>query len=230
MALFWTAFSDGLREFTLGFLPPRLRRQGADVLDDMSLRLGGYVRGVIINMFVIGILAGLADWLLGLKFPLLLGVFAGLTELIPLVGPFIGAAPAVLLGFIVSPTRGFIVALVYLLIQEFEGHTLVPLVMNRVVKLRPLTILVALSVGTLLQGLLGALLAVPFAAVVQVFVVRVLTPWIRGATGGAHHDTTPEEAQAKRRHRHRVSVPDDQPEAELEPVESHSDTEVGMRR
>ncbi len=230
MALFWTAFSDGLREFALGFLPPRLRHQGAEVLDDMSQRLGGYVRGVIINMFVIGILAGLADWLLGLKFALLLGVFAGLNELIPLVGPFIGAAPAVLLGFIVSPTKGIIVALVYLLIQEFEGHTLVPLVMNRVVKLRPLTILVALSIGALLQGLIGALLAVPFAAVVQVFVVRVLTPWIRNATGGAHHDTTPEEAHAYRRRHRRAPAIATQPESEPEAVESHSDSEVGMRR
>src|ERR1051326_3896456 len=138
MALFWTAYSDGLREFALSFLPPRLRRTGAEVLDDMSQRLGGYVRGIIINMFVIGILSGIADWLLGLPFPLLLGVFAGLTEFIPLVGPFIGAAPAFLLGLVISPTKGVFVGLIYLLIQQFEGHTLVPLVMNRVVKLRPL--------------------------------------------------------------------------------------------
>ncbi len=227
MALFWTAYSDGLREFTLSLFPPHLRRTGAEVLDEMSLRLGGYVRGVIINMFVVGILAGVADWLLGLKFALLLGVFAGLTELIPLVGPFLGAAPAVLLGFVASPTKGVIVALVYLLIQQIEGHTLVPLVMNRVVKLRPLTVIVALAIGTLLFSLEGALLAVPFAAVAQVFIVRVLAPWIRSATGGDHHNTTPEEAHAR---------PSGPPAAETpapeEPLlaESRDDTEVGTRR
>jgi predicted PurR-regulated permease PerM len=199
MALFWIAYSDGLREFFLGFFPPHFRRTGAEVLDEMSFRLGGYVRGIIINMFVIGTLSGVAVWLLGLNYALLLGVFAGLTEAIPLVGPFIGAAPAVLLGFTISPTKGIIVALVYLAIQEFEGHTLVPLVMNRVVRLRPLTILIALTIGTLLQGLLGALLAVPFAAVVQVFIVRVLTPWIRRTTGGDVHDTTTEEATTQAR-------------------------------
>jgi predicted PurR-regulated permease PerM len=226
MALFWTAYSDGLREFFLGLFPPHLRRTGAEVLDDMSLRLGGYVRGVVINMFVIGILAGVADWLLGLKFPLLLGVFAGLTEFIPLVGPFIGASPAVLLGFVASPTKGIIVALVYLLIQEFEGHTLVPLVMNRAVRLRPLTILVALAIGTLLFGLEGALLAVPFAALVQVFVVRVLAPWIRSATGGDHHDTTHEEARALP-----PIPPEDeaQPQEELPSIESCDDVEVGIQ-
>ncbi len=221
MALFWTAYSDGLREFFLSFFPPRLRRTGAEVLDEMSLRLGGYVRGVVINMFVIGLLAGIADWLLGLRFPLLLGVFAGLTEFIPLVGPYIGATPAVLLGLIVSPTKGVIVAVVYLLIQQFEGQTLVPLVMNRVVKLRPLTIIVALAVGTLLFNLEGALLAVPFAAVTQVFIVRVLAPWIRSATGGDHHHTTPEEARA---------LPPRPPDAEPLPAKSHDDSEVGTRR
>jgi predicted PurR-regulated permease PerM len=227
MALFWTAYSDGLREFTLSFFPPRLRRQGAQVLDEMSLRLGGYVHGVVINMFVIGVLSGIADWLLGLPFPLLLGVFAGLTEFIPLVGPFIGAAPAVLLGLVISPTKGLIVALVYLLIQQFEGHTLVPLVMNRVVKLRPLTILVALAVGTLLFGLEGALLAVPFAAVAQVFIVRVLAPWIRNTTGGDHHDTTQEEARPRAPNAPEAKT---RPLEELHPAENHNDTEVGTRK
>ncbi|HEY7122942.1 MAG TPA: AI-2E family transporter [Ktedonobacterales bacterium] len=237
MALFWIAYSDGLREFFLGFFPPHFRRTGAEVLDEMSIRLGGYVRGVIINMFVIGILAGVAVWLLGLNYALLLGVFAGLTEAIPLVGPFIGAAPAVLLGFTISPSKGIIVALVYLAIQEFEGHTLVPLVMNRIVRLRPLTILVALTIGTLLQGLLGALLAVPFAAVVQVFIVRVLTPWIRRTTGGDVHDTTIEEATAQARE---DFTPEEQEESaphpgehlanELQASESKESDGVGTRR
>ncbi len=237
MALFWIAYSDGLREFFLGFFPPHFRRTGAEVLDEMSIRLGGYVRGVIINMFVIGILAGVADWLLGLNYALLLGVFAGLTEAIPLVGPFIGAAPAVLLGFTISPTKGIIVALVYLAIQEFEGHTLVPLVMNRIVRLRPLTILVALTIGTLLQGLLGALLAVPFAAVVQVFIVRVLTPWIRRTTGGDVHDTTIEEATAQGREEvaqedqhKRITHPGDKPTNGHHLGERKESDEVSTRR
>jgi len=227
MALFWIAYTDGLREYVLSFFPPHLRRAGADVLDDMSLRLGGYVRGILVDMFVIGTLAGMADWLLGLRFALLLGVFAGLTEFIPLVGPLIGATPAVVLGFISSPTKGIVVALVYLIIQEFEGHTLVPLVMNRVVRLRPLTIIVALTIGAFLQGLEGALLAVPFAAVAQVFIVRVLTPWIRHATGGDHHNTTPEEARSRPRGARAV---EEEPEAKQQLAGRRSDAEVGTRR
>ncbi len=239
MALFWMAYTDGLREFVLSLFPPHLRPTGARVLNEMSIRLGGYVRGIIINMFVIGILSGVADWLLGLPYALLLGVFAGLTEAIPLVGPFIGAAPAVIIAFTISPVRGLLVAGVYVLIQEFEGHTLVPLVMNRVVRLRPLTILVALSIGTLLKGLEGALLAVPFAAVVQVLIIYVLAPWIRSATGGSAHRTTEEEARppTQSRQENEALLRADVHDAEQSAVEhkqadeaERRDGEVGSRR
>ncbi|HEY7358932.1 MAG TPA: AI-2E family transporter [Ktedonobacterales bacterium] len=194
MALFWVAFTDGFRAFFLGCFPPRLRSTGAQVLDEMGSRLGGYVRGVLINMLVVGVLSGIAVWLLGLPFALLLAVFAGLTEAIPLVGPWIGAVPAVLLGFSISPTTGFLVILAYLFIQQLENHTLVPLVMNRVVKLNPLTTLVAVTIGALLQGLLGVLLAVPLAAVIQVLVARVLVPWIRRTTDSATREVAEPEA------------------------------------
>jgi predicted PurR-regulated permease PerM len=239
MALFWTAYTDGLREFFLSFFPPHMRPTGARVLNEMSVRLGGYVRGVVINMFVIGALAGLADWLLGLPFALLLGVFAGLTEFIPLIGPFAGAAPAVIIGFTMSPAKGLLVAGVYIIIQEFEGHTLVPLVMNRAVKLRPLTILIALSIGTLMKGLEGALLAVPFAAVVQVLIVYVLAPWIRSATGGSAHHTTEEEARppAQSQQDNEALLRADLYDAEQRAVERKQaeeaerlDSEVGSRR
>lgn len=194
MALFWVAFTDGLRPFFLGCFPARLRGGGAQILDEMGSRLGGYVRGVFINMVVVGVLSGIAVWLLGLPFALLLAVFAGLTEAIPLVGPWIGAVPAVLLGFSISPITGLLVILAFLLIQQVENHTLVPLVMNRVVNLSPLTTLVAVTIGALLQGLLGVLLAVPLAAVIQVFVVRVLVPWIRRTTDDDTQEMAEQEA------------------------------------
>lgn len=113
--------------------------------------------------------------------------------MVPLVEPWIGAVPAVLLGFSISPTTRFLVILAYLLIQQVENHTLVPLVMNRVVKLNPLPTLVAVTIGAWLHGLLGVLLAVPLAAVVQVFVVRVLVPSIRRTTDDADQEITEQE-------------------------------------
>jgi len=141
------------------------------------------LRGVVINMVVIGVMAGIAVTLLGLPSPVLLGIFAGILEAIPIFGPFIGAAPAVLLGFTVGPLYALLVAGVFLVIQQVESNTLVPVVMNRVVALPPLAVVLALLVGGALQGVAGALLAVPVAAALQVLIVRVVVPTIHRVQG-----------------------------------------------
>jgi len=138
---------------------------------------------VAINMVVIGLLSGGGVLLLGLPYPFLLAVLAGLTEAIPLIGPFIGGAPAVLIALATDgPLKAGEVAVLYLVIQQIEGTTLVPLVMNRVVQLNPLTVTVAILLGSALLGVVGALLAVPAAAVIQVLVLRVLAPAARRAS------------------------------------------------
>jgi predicted PurR-regulated permease PerM len=183
LAFLWLTTSDRLKRFVVDLVPPRRQEFAADVIADMGTRIGGYLRGVVINMVVIGVLAGIAVTVLGLPSPVLLGIFAGVMEAIPIFGPFLGAAPAVLLGFTVSPLYPLLVAGVFLVIQQVESNTLVPVVMNRVVALPPLTVVLALLVGGTLQGVAGALLAVPMAAALQVLVVRVVVPWIHIAQG-----------------------------------------------
>jgi predicted PurR-regulated permease PerM len=134
-------------------------------------------------MLAVGVATGIACALLGLPSPLLLGIFAGVTAAVPLVGPFLGVIPAVLLGFTVSPTFPILVLVVLLVIQLADGNTIVPLVMNRVLSLPALAVVVALLVGGALAGMVGALLAVPVAAALQVLVVRVMVPLIHAAQG-----------------------------------------------
>jgi predicted PurR-regulated permease PerM len=183
LAFLWLTTSDRLKGFVVDLVPPARQPLAADVIADMGTRIGGYLRGVVINMVVIGILAGIAVAVLGLPSPVLLGIFAGVMEAIPIFGPFLGAAPAVLLGFTVSPAYPLLVAAVFLVIQQIESNTLVPVVMNRVVALPPLTVVLALLVGGTLQGVAGALLAVPMAAAIQVLVLRVIVPYIHRAQG-----------------------------------------------
>jgi predicted PurR-regulated permease PerM len=130
-------------------------------------------------MVVIGLLSGVAATLLGLPAPVLLGVLAGVTEMIPIAGPIIGAVPAILLGFTISPVYPLIVALVYLAIQQIEAHTLVPLVMRQSVGLPPLAVVLALATGGALAGIGGALAAVPIAFAIQVVLLRLIAPAIR---------------------------------------------------
>jgi predicted PurR-regulated permease PerM len=183
LAFLWLTTSDRLKAFAVDLVPPARQPLAADVIGEMGRRSGGYVRGVVINMLVIGVLAGGAVTALGLPSPVLLGIFAGIMEAIPIFGPFLGAAPAVLLGFTVSPIYPLLVAGVFLVIQQIESNTLVPVVMNRAVQLAPLGVVLALLVGGALQGVVGALLAVPVAAAVQVMVLRVVVPMIHVAQG-----------------------------------------------
>ena len=183
LAFFWLTVVGGFKGFAVGLFPARAQDTASDVIAEMGRKTGGDLRGVAINLVVIGLLSGGGVLLLGLPYPFLLAVLAGLTEAIPLIGPFIGGAPAVLIALATDgPLKAGEVAVLYLVIQQIEGNTLVPLVMNRVVQLNPLTVTVAILLGSALLGVVGALLAVPAAAVIQVLVLRVLAPAARRAS------------------------------------------------
>ncbi len=183
LAFMWLLSSKRLGAFVIDLFPVDVQADAASVMAEIGFRMGGYVRAVVINMVVIGTLSGVAALLLHLPSPLLLGIFSGLMEGIPILGPFLGAVPAVLLGFTVHPWWPLVVAGVYMLIQQIESNTLVPLVMNRVVALPALAVTLALLIGAGLLGVEGALLAIPVASTVQVLVLRVLVPAIHRSQG-----------------------------------------------
>jgi len=179
MSFLWLSASRPLAGFVVGLLPEGGRPLAASMWEDISHRFAGYVRGVAVNMTVIGLLVWIAATVMGLPAAILLGVFAGLTELIPYVGPVLGAIPGVLLAFSISPGLALVAAIVYLVIQEVEAHTLVPLVMRQAVGLPALAVVLALAAGASLGGIGGALVAVPIASAIQVLVVRWIAPEIR---------------------------------------------------
>ena len=98
----------------------------------------------------------------------LIALFVGIADLIPLVGATIGGAVAVLAGFIHSVPAGIAVLVFFVLYQQLENHLLQPLIFARTVKLNPLTVIVAILIGVELMGILGALLAIPVASMIQV--------------------------------------------------------------
>jgi predicted PurR-regulated permease PerM len=179
LSVFWLTARRDLRPWLVGLFDERHRTQAGSVVDEVAATFAGYVRGVGVNMVAIGVLAFAVCWVLHLPAPVLLGLTAGLAELIPLVGPFLGAVPAVLLGFTVGPFYPLLVAACFLVIQQLESNLLTPLVMRRVVGVRPFTLLGALLVGSALAGLLGALVAVPVAAAVQIVILSVVTPAVQ---------------------------------------------------
>jgi predicted PurR-regulated permease PerM len=182
MAFFWLTGIEHLRPFVISLFPDQQQALVDDVIGELGRRIGGYLRGVVFNMFVIGILSGLGLWVLGVPYPALLGILAGLTELLPYIGPWISGAVAALVALaLVSPLKSVEVIGYYILLQQVEGNTLVPIVMMNAVNLNPLTVVVAVLLGSEVLGLAGAVLAVPAAAVLQVLIVRVLAPVARHA-------------------------------------------------
>ncbi len=180
MAFFWLTTVDGLKPFLMSLFPQEAQSQVEDVLSELSMKLGGYLRGLLANMSIIGVLSGLGMWALGVPYALLLGVFAGMTEAIPFLGPYFGATAAVLVALAsIGWLKALEVLAVYVIIQELEGNILVPVVMRQAVDLNPLAIIVSVLIGGSLFGLAGSILGVPVGVVVWVLFVRVLAPALR---------------------------------------------------
>lgn len=151
-------------------LPAGLRADFWSVITIIDADFSGYLRGQLLLGLVVGAAAGIgltALNLFGLQVPyvLLLAVIAGVTELIPIIGPIIGAVPAVLLGFLDSPTTGLAVLLLYVGIQQLENNFLVPRIVGDSVGLHPAILMVLLVVCSQVFGILGAILSAPMGAV-----------------------------------------------------------------
>jgi len=173
IVFFWLVEHARLQRYVLAFLPAR-RRAGARVgWHATEARLGQWVRGQLILMGAIGLMTGVAYTLLGVPSPLLLALIAAIAEAIPIVGPLLGAIPAILFAATVSMELAVTVAIVYVILQFLEGNVLIPQVMRNAVGISPFLVLVSLLVGATAGGIIGALLAVPVAASIEVLIERL---------------------------------------------------------
>jgi predicted PurR-regulated permease PerM len=183
VTVFWLMSSHRLGTFVLSLFPISSRPQVKDVMDEVGRSLGGYVRGVLFAMFLIGVLTGIGLAILGVPYALPLALLAGLTEFIPYLGPWISGTVAVLVALVtVDPLKAVEVIILFIVVQQVEGNLVQPLVMSKAVNLDPLLVLIAITIGVQLLGIVGAILAVPLVAAMQVLVVRVIAPAIRRAS------------------------------------------------
>lgn len=164
--------ANRLRETAKGYFPAAFRDDAVRLFGRMQKALGSYLRGQLLISTVMGVLGGLISWYGGAgAYVFIIAVWVAVTEVIPLIGPFLGATPAVILAyFAVSPMRALVVAALFLSVQQLEGHILVPKIMGKSVGVHPLWVMFAVLCGATLGGLLGGLLAVPTVAIIKVFV------------------------------------------------------------
>lgn len=173
LVFFWLTERSRLQRYALAFMPSHRRAGIRDAWNEVEARLGLWVRGQLILMATIGVATGIAYSLLGLPAALLLALIAALAEVIPILGPFIGAAPAVLVATTISPEVVVLTIGIIVVLQFIEGNVLVPMVMRNSVGLSPFLVLVSLLVGGAVAGVLGAIVAVPVVAGITVVLDRL---------------------------------------------------------
>lgn len=154
-------------------VPQRQRALVAEAMDESERALRLWLKGQLLAMVVVGTVTGTALWMLGLPSALVLGLLAGFLEFVPFIGPIIAAIPAILLALAVSPDLAMWVALVYFVVQQFEGYLLTPLVQQYAVDLPSVVMLFSLVGLGMMFGTLGVFLAAPLTVVIYVLVKRL---------------------------------------------------------
>jgi len=174
MAFYYLTEKALLRRVILNQVRPSSREKVDRIWDQVEAQVGRWLRGQLTLCLIIGSLSFLGYGLMGVRFWPLLGLWAGITESIPIVGPWLGGIPAVAIAATQSWDMAVSVAIFVVVLQFLENSILVPRVMKGAVGLSPLTVFVAILAGTQYMGVLGALLSIPISAAIQVVVSEYL--------------------------------------------------------
>ncbi len=179
--------SDDVLTGFLQLFPRERRPRVAMICRQIAVKVSAWLVGQLMLGALIGATAGIALWLLGVPYFYVLALIAGVGELIPIVGPVLSAIPAMAVAFTVSPITALWVGLFWILQQQFESHVLVPRIMSTRVGVSAATVIVAIMTGGSLLGVVGVILAVPTAAILQVVFQEIVS-----GSSGEPLDSLPE--------------------------------------
>jgi predicted PurR-regulated permease PerM len=174
MAFYYLTEKTFIRKLILDEVRPESRERIARTWDQVETKVGQWLRGQLTLCLIIGTLSFIGYGAMGVRFWPLLALWAGITEIIPIVGPWIGGAPAVIIAMTQGWDKALMVTAFVVVLQMLENTVLVPRVMRGAVGLSPLTVFVAILAGTQMLNIVGALLAIPVAAAVQVVLSEYL--------------------------------------------------------
>lgn len=171
--------NDGhkLSPFIQKVFPERQRSRVSDILGRLNKTLAQYISGQVVEMIFVGVFTAIGYFVIGQKYALLLGVFAGITNMIPYVGPYIGLVPALFVAITDSIWQVVWVIAVVLIVQQIDSNLIYPRVMGASLHIHPLTIIVLLLAAGNIAGIAGMILAVPFYAVIRTIIVYAWQLW-----------------------------------------------------
>ncbi len=159
----------GAKKFLVSLSPNEHQSYLSDLIERIENKIGGWLRGQLVLMFIIGCLTYIGLYFLGVKYALTFALIAALLEIVPYIGPILAAVPAVVMAFFQLPFLALLVIILYIVIQQLENYIIYPQVMKKAVGLNPIVIIVVMLIGAKLAGILGLILAVPVAAAVAEF-------------------------------------------------------------
>jgi len=174
LAYYWTQEGTLVIRGLLRLFPPHRKKNVREFLQLAETKLGGYIRGQGLLCLSIGIAAFIAYFLIGLPYILVLAIFAAIMEMVPIFGPALGALPALSVALSIDPAKATWVVIASVLIQMLENVFLVPRIMKSSTGVNPIIVLLSLIAFGAVFGFMGALLALPLAAIIQLFVSRVV--------------------------------------------------------
>lgn len=158
---------DGVEKFLRAVLPDAYENTILRIFHRFKIKIRRWLIAQAALSLVVGLLIGIGLWLLGVKYPLILGFLAALFEIVPIIGPVFIGAIAFLVAIPQSMTLGFYVILLFILVNQLESHVLAPLIIGRTMSVNPIIVMVALVGGAEVAGFLGVVLAVPIAVIIQ---------------------------------------------------------------
>jgi predicted PurR-regulated permease PerM len=185
VSFYLVAADRGMKKFIHDIVPTAHQTLVMSLIAKIQRKMGLWVVGQLILSVFIFALTYIGLSILGVKYALFLALIAGLLEVVPYVGPFLAAIPAVFFALIQSPALVVGVIVLYVIIQKTEGYILVPKVMEKTVGTSPLVVLLALLIGFKLAGILGLLLAVPLAGAITVVIAELFQEKPAGQPGTA---------------------------------------------
>ena len=161
-------------------LPPAHHARALDALEVTGAALSRWFLGQLATMLLVGVASGAAFWLIGLPSPLALGVIAGATNIVPFVGPILGAIPALVFATVIDLQTALWTLGAVFVIQQLEGNVITPMIQRQAVSLPPALVLFAIVVFGVTFGWLGVFLAVPLSVALSVLVKKL---WVRQTLG-----------------------------------------------
>ncbi len=183
LSIYWLITSRASHRFLLSLFPKERHERITTILEQMGQALGGYIFGAAINGVIMGVASYIGLNIIGVKYPAVLSMFMGLLELLPVLGPVIGGSVMVLVALMDTPGKALITLVFVVVLQQAEGHILVPNIMRSQTNISPVLGVLALFSGGLIGGLLGALIAIPLVSAFQVLFTELIVPIIQRRTG-----------------------------------------------